>query len=114
MNGGPPGPDGLRGSAFPNEDRARDPFYTRPVTNLTLSIDEETLKRARIRALEQGTSVNAVVRAFLGSYAGVEDERRALRRFVEIGEGSGAGARGRGRSWRREDLYEERLRWPRS
>jgi Family of unknown function (DUF6364) len=84
------------------------------VTNLTLSIEEETLKRARIRALEQGTSVNAIVRTFLESYAGIEDERRALRRFVEIAEGSGVGARGTGRSWTREDLYEERLRWPRS
>lgn len=84
------------------------------MTNLTLTIEEETLKRARIRALEQGTSVNAVVRRFLESFAGIEDERRALRRFVELGEGSGAGARGKGRGWRREDLYEERLRWPRS
>lgn len=84
------------------------------MTNLTLSIEEETLKRARIRALEQGTSVNAVVRTFLESYAGIEDERRALRRFVEISEGSGAGGRGEGRGWTREDLYEERLRWPRS
>lgn len=84
------------------------------MTNLTLTIDEETVKRARIRALEQGTSVNAVVRKFLECYAGVEDERRALRRFVEIAEGSGAGARGEGRAWTREDLYEERLRWPRS
>ena len=84
------------------------------MANLTLSIDNETLRRARIRALEQGTSVNAAVRSFLESFAGVEDERRALRRFVEISEGSGAGARGRGRGWKREDLYEERLRWPRS
>jgi plasmid stability protein len=38
----------------------------------TLTIDEETLRRARIRALEQGTSVNAVVREFLQRYA--EDE----------------------------------------
>ncbi len=79
------------------------------MTNLTLSIEDETLKKAPIRALEQGTSVNAVVRDFLQSYAGVEDECRALRRFVELSEGSGAGARGRGRSWNREDLYEERL-----
>jgi len=84
------------------------------VVNLTLSVDEETLKRARIRALEQGTSVNAVVRTFLESYGGVEDERRALLRFVEIAEGSDAGSRGKRRSWTREDLYEERLRWPRS
>lgn len=84
------------------------------MTNLTLSIEEETLKRARIRALEQGTSVNAVVRDFLQSYAGVQDERRALRRFVELSEGSRAGVESRGRSWKREDVYEERLRWPRS
>ncbi len=93
---------------------AQDPCYTYPVANLTLTIDEGTLRRARIRALEQGTSVNAVVRTFLDSYGGVEDERRALRRFVEIAEGSDSGVRGKGRGWTREDLYEERLRWPRS
>jgi plasmid stability protein len=84
------------------------------VPNLTLTIEDETLKRARIRAIEQGTSVNAVVRAFLESYAGVDSERRAIQRFLEIAEGSTAGARGRGRKWSRADLYEDRTRWPRS
>ena len=84
------------------------------MSNLTLTIEEETLKRARIRALEQGTSVNAIVRGFLESYAGADEERRALQRFVEIAVGSDAGSGGRGRGWKREDLYEERLRWPRS
>jgi plasmid stability protein len=84
------------------------------VPNLTLTLDEEILKRARIRAIEQGTSVNAVVREFLTSYAGMDDERRARRRLVEIARESNAGKEGRGRSWRREDLYEDRLRWPRS
>lgn len=93
---------------------ARDPCYTDPAMNLTLTIDDETLKRARMRALDQGTSVNALVRDFLRSYAGSEDENLALRRFVEVGEGSGAGARSEGRVWTRDGLYEERLRWPRS
>lgn len=93
---------------------ARDPCYSDPVMNLTLTIDDETLKRARMRALDQGTSVNALVRDFLRSYAGSEDENLALRRFVEVGEGSGAGARSEGRVWTRDELYEERLRWPRS
>jgi plasmid stability protein len=84
------------------------------VSNLTLTLDEELLKRARIRAIEQGTSVNAVVREFLTSYAGMDDERRARRRFVEIAEESNAGSEGEGRNWRREDLYEDRVRWPRS
>ena len=38
---------------------ARVPCYTKSVANLTLSVDDEVLKRARMRALEQGTSVNA-------------------------------------------------------
>jgi hypothetical protein len=84
------------------------------MSNLTLSIDEETLRRARIRAIEQRTSVNAVVRQFLESYAGVEDERRALHRFLEIADSSDAGSARQGRQWTREELYEERVRWPRS
>jgi plasmid stability protein len=34
------------------------------MTNLTITVDDEVLKRARIKALEQGTSVNAVLREF--------------------------------------------------
>lgn len=88
--------------------------YTDPVSNVTLSIDEEVLKRARVRAIEQGTSVNAVVREFLESYAGAEDERRALQKFLAIAESSEAGSAGKGRGWTREELYEDRLLWPRS
>lgn len=71
-------------------------------------------KRTRIHALEQGTSMNEVVPDFLDPYAGAEDDSRALRRFVEVGEGSGAGAGEAARGWSREDLYEERQRWPHS
>jgi len=51
--------------------------WVRGMANLTLTIDEDALRRARIRALEHGTSVNAVVREFLESYAGSEREREA-------------------------------------
>ncbi len=43
--------------------------------NLTVTIDDEVLKRARLRATEQGTSVNAVVRAYLEQYAAREAPR---------------------------------------
>lgn len=46
------------------------------MTNLTVKVDEETLKRARIRALEQGTSVNALIRAFTEDYTGERKQRR--------------------------------------
>jgi hypothetical protein len=35
------------------------------MTNITLSVDQEVLKQACILALQQGTSVNAVIRDFL-------------------------------------------------
>ena len=40
------------------------------MTNVTLSIDEEDLKQARVLALQQGSSLNAVIREFLKSYIG--------------------------------------------
>lgn len=77
----------------------------RCMPNLTLTIDEETLRRARIRALEQGTSVNAVVREFLQRFAEDESQRTALREFLELAETSEASSGQGGRAWHREDLY---------
>jgi hypothetical protein len=57
---------------------AREPFYTDLVSNLTLTIDKDVLRRARIRAIEQNTSVNAVVCEFLESYAGNDDREQAV------------------------------------
>jgi plasmid stability protein len=77
--------------------------------NLTVTIDDEVLRRARIRALEHGTSVNALVRDFLVSYAGADQERNARQRIVELARSSNASSGGHGRRWSREELYEERL-----
>lgn len=38
------------------------------MANLTISVDDQLIKQARIRAIEQGTSVSAKVREFLTSY----------------------------------------------
>lgn len=49
--------------------------------NITVSIDDETHRRARIRAAELGTSLSAAVRDFLKVFAGEEtdfDRRRRL------------------------------------
>ena len=76
------------------------------MSNLTLTIDDELLRRARIRALERGTSVNAVVREFLTAYAGPDRERDARAKLVELANGSGASSGPRGRTWTRADLYD--------
>ena len=53
--------------------------------NLTIAIDEESLKKARIRALHEGTSVNALLREFLDSYAGVRrEQKRPPRRIASL------------------------------
>jgi hypothetical protein len=54
------------------------------MANLIISVDEGTLKRARMRTLEEDTSVNAVLREYLEEYAGGRREQReAARRIIE-------------------------------
>ncbi len=80
------------------------------MANLTLTIDDATLKRARIRALEQDTSVNALVREFLTEFASsgeLSDERDALLQLIDDNQ---AGVSATGRTWTREEIYEDRVR----
>ncbi len=78
--------------------------------NLTITVDEAVLHRARVRALEQGTSVNAVLREFLASYAGADQERQARLRLLALARSSQASSGDQGRTWTREDLYADRVR----
>jgi hypothetical protein len=81
------------------------------VQNLTLAVEEEVLKRARLRALEEGTSVNALVRAYLEAYSGVRSQQKdAIARLVELGRKSTGGSEGQ--RWTREEIYEDRLPRP--
>lgn len=60
------------------------------MTNLTITVDDEVLKRARIRALERGESVNQFLAQQLSEYAGLDAEiarkREAARRFIECSD----------------------------
>jgi hypothetical protein len=80
------------------------------VSNLTLVIDGAVLRRARIRALEEGTSVNAVVRQYLEAYAAEAGQRTARAQLLELSDRLEAGSGGHGRSWMREEVYENRER----
>ena len=88
----------------------RNPWYTDSVANLTLAIDDDLLRRARIRALEEGTSVNALVRDYLATYVDTDSPQRAARRFLSIAdEHAETGTAGTGRTWARDDVYAERF-----
>lgn len=79
------------------------------MANLTIAIDDELLRRARVRAAEQGTSVNAVLRDELERYADPAGSKRAAAKFLSLArERAGRSATGR-RSWARDELYLERL-----
>lgn len=77
------------------------------MSNLTITIDAQILKQARIRALQEGTSVNAEVRHFLEDYSHARSAAsQAIRKVLEIAEKNPCSLGDR--TWRREDLYD---RW---
>lgn len=76
------------------------------MTNLTLTVDEDILRVARIKALELGTSVNALVREYLRQLAGRSTAAEGVAEFFAATRGSGAGSGSEGRSWSRDELYE--------
>lgn len=80
------------------------------MANLTLVINNDLLQRARMRALAQGTSVNAVVREMLANYAADERVLSGRRRVAALARSSTAGGASTGRSWTRAELYEDRVR----
>ncbi len=74
------------------------------MANLTLAVDDQLLRRARLRALEQGTSVNALLRDYLEAYAGARRARQeAVSRLLEMS--AQAGSRRGDRRWTRDELH---------
>ena len=75
------------------------------MTNLTIALDDAIVKKARVRAIQEGTSVSAKVREFLASYAqGDNSQLAAALDFIEAAKRSQAGSEGV--RWSREDAYD--------
>jgi plasmid stability protein len=55
------------------------------MTNLTISLDEDIIRNARVRAIREGTSVSAKLREFLAKYA-QNDDAEALEAQRKAGE----------------------------
>jgi len=72
--------------------------------NLTLSVDDEVMLRARRRAEALGTSVNQLVREYIERLAGKSDSNEDAIEFERLS----TLAHGDSRRWKfdREDLYE--------
>ena len=77
------------------------------MANLTIALDDDLLQKARVRAAELGTSVNAVLRDYLEDWtARKHARRRAIESFIEASKRSEASSGGR--KWTRDELYERR------
>lgn len=87
----------------------RVPCYTDPVANLTISVDDDLLQRARVRAAEQGTSVNAVLREELSRYVDSSAGDRAAEALLEASRTLSGSSAPEGRTWTRDELWLERL-----
>ena len=73
--------------------------------NLTIFIDDDVFEHARIRAVREKTSVNAVVREYLHAYAG-GDRRCAEACASLLVLSQASGARRGGAVWTRSGLHE--------
>ena len=79
--------------------------YTVFMKNVTLAIEEATLREARRIAAERSTSLNAMIREFLEQLTERESRaRQARRRILELCDESKAEV-GQKR-WKRDELHE--------
>jgi hypothetical protein len=74
--------------------------------NVTLSIEDEVIRKARRRAEAMGTSVNQLVREYLEQLAGKTDPNTEGAEFEQLSRM----ARGNTRAWKfnREELHKRR------
>jgi plasmid stability protein len=72
--------------------------------NITISVDEEVLKRARAYAGRHHTTLNQLIRDLLDRTVSTEAGAGEMAEFVLLAGESGGDSGGR--RWKREDLYD--------
>jgi len=77
------------------------------VPNVTLSIPDHLLEKARRYAARRGTSLNSLLREYLEGLVGLDREQleKALNELLELSDRH----TGKLERWKREDLYEGRV-----
>jgi hypothetical protein len=75
--------------------------------NLTISVDEDLLRRARGLARKQGTSLNALLRGYLETLVGEQPGDLVADELLMLMHTHGG--RSGGRKIGRDELYEDRV-----
>ena len=76
--------------------------------NLTISVDDELLERARELARARGISLQELLREQLRTLAGARSGAEVADELLELMQEQG-GHSGGARTWRREDAYADRV-----
>jgi hypothetical protein len=74
------------------------------LVNVTLSIDEQLVARARAKAEALGKSLNQLIRDYLQTVAGGDDPERSIEEFKRLS------GQGNSRGWRfnRDEIHERK------
>lgn len=75
------------------------------MANLTITVDDATLKRARLRALQRDESVNAHLAETLRCYADATAAHEKMARVLECAEASSHGSGPGCRTWTRDEVH---------
>lgn len=75
------------------------------MAKLTLTVDDEILRRARVRAAGQGASVNSLLRDFLAAFAAAGPAWEQATDAILRQSAQSKSSRG-GRQWTRDELHE--------
>jgi hypothetical protein len=75
--------------------------------NITLALPKDVLKRVKVMAAEEGTSISAIMEELLQNRLGLHEgyEKARQRQSVVLTKGLDMGTRGKA-VWRREQLHE--------
>ena len=78
------------------------------MANLTITVNDDVLRRARARAAKRGASINGLLSDYLQHYAGADASAQATRAFLELAASADARSGAGGRTWTRDELYDRK------
>ncbi len=75
------------------------------MVHLTIALEERVLEEARRKAVQQGTSVDDLLRSYLESYAGHQDQgNQGIRELIDLSSRARSGSGGA--RWTRDELHD--------
>lgn len=75
------------------------------MANVTIALDDDLVRRARIKAVNEGTSINAVIRDFLTAWTSDSAERMVAAERLRVAMAAGT-YKSSASDWTRREIHE--------